>query len=127
MTELQNQELIDAIVDFNGKSSITRDEFKAWLVGYLSGIAIEELSIEGIGEIIGMVMKIQDETKYVPSPPLFPPTQPITPTNPWTTPPNAPSPQYPPLRPFWCDKTSSPSLDTQYKFTSSDTGHNNGS
>ena len=131
--DINQQAMTDAVVDFNGKSNITKAEFSAWLAGYLGRISIDELTPECIGDIITMVLKIEEQTKYFPppnfpwpdqtkpsdpyrpfNPPMYPgPCDPINPTVPW---PNR----------IWYSDNSGTKMDVSYKITSgSDNGTNN--
>lgn len=123
---MNEQAIRDAIVDFNGKSSITKAEFSAWLAGFLSNCDMNNSTVDQLSEVIAMVFKIREETKYIPSPL---PGTPLTPDSPWPSqprkpynPPRYPGPTYPPI---WCDSTRP--LDITYKITSSGTGSQNGS
>jgi len=125
--DINQQAMKNAVVDFNGKSTITKSEFSAWLAGYLGRFELDTLTPECISDIIGMVLKIEEPTKYIPSPnipwpdqikpmdpnqpfnpPMFPgpgPCDPINPTVPW---PNR----------IWCGGDTGTKLDVSYKITS---------
>ena len=128
--KLNQQAMTASIVDFNGKSKITKAEFSAWLAGYLGRSPITELTPECVAEIIAIVLKIEEPTKYVQSPnqPWPDQTKPVDPYRPFN-PPMFPGPGIPgdPVNPtvpwpniIWYSGDSGTQLDVSYKLTSGD-------